>query len=290
MPAHEIAGDHRSKEPSMSEPRNRRPSGRRLSLLLAACALLALIPVTAPSPASAATKPTIVLVHGAFADGSSWTAEVQQLQAHGYTVDVPANPLRGVSYDSAYLRSVLSSIKGPIVLVGHSYGGAVITNAATGNPNVKALVYVSAYAPDVGETLLGLGEKVPGGLVGPKTLALAGFPGPDGQPGTEATIKPSLFPEIAAADLPKPLADALAAEQRPAALGAFGEPSGEPAWKTIPSWAIFGTKDKTIGTPLLRFMAKRAKAKTTLVDGASHLMLASHPEAVTKVILAAAHG
>lgn len=273
----------------MSHSSLSRPPALRLALLLAA-SVLVLVPAVAASPASAAPKPTIVLVHGAFADASSWTAEVQQLQARGYTVDVPANPLRGVSYDSAYLRGILASIKGPIVLAGHSYGGTVITNAATGNPNVKALVYVSAFAPDAGETIQGLGEKVPGGEVGPTTLALRNYPGPDGQPVTEATVKPSLFPEIVAGDLPLPLAKALAAEQRPAALAVLGEPSGEPAWKSIRSWAILGTKDRTIGTPLLRFMAKRARSKTTLVEGASHLMLATHPEAVTKVILAAARG
>ena len=256
----------------------------KMLLALAAVCALAL-----PAQAKAAGKPTIVLVHGAFADASSWAPEVQQLQAKGYTVVAPANPLRGVASDSAYLKSVMAQISGPIVLAGHSYGGMVITNAATGNANVKALVYVAAYAPDQGDSVASLAAKVPGGMVGPATLDIRSFPNPDGTTGQEGYIKPSVFHTIFDADLPLKQSKLLAASQRPASLSALGEPSGPPAWKTIPSYFEVAGKDLAVGTKLEQFEAKRMKAKETVViKGASHLVMLSHPDETTQLILDAA--
>jgi pimeloyl-ACP methyl ester carboxylesterase len=234
-------------------------------------------------------KPTIVLVHGAFADASGWAGVTTRLQRQGYSVLAPTNTLRGVVPDAAYMRSFLSQIRGPIVLVGHSYGGFVITNAATGNPNVKALVYVAAYAPDEGDTVGGLETLAPGGLIGPPTLDIRNYPTPDGQQAPEATIKQSVFHDVFAADLPTSETNVMAAAQRPAALATLGEPSGPPAWRTIPSWYIVAGKDNAIGTKVERIMAKRIKAHTTEVKGASHVVMMSQPVKTTQVILDAAH-
>lgn len=183
---------------------------------------------------------------------------------------------------------MLATVRGPIVLVGHSYGGAVITNAATGNPNVKALVYVAAFAPDTGETLGGLGAAHPGGQIGPSTLDLHPFTAPDGAQGIEGTIKVPYFRRIFAADVPKPLAMAMAVSQRPIAAASLSEASGDPAWRHIPSWFLVAGRDLAIGTELERFEARRMHAKTTVAKGSSHAVLVSHPDLTTKVILAAA--
>ena len=194
---------------------------RRALLVLAAFFVLA-----APAAAKT-TKPTIVLVHGAFADASGWNGVTERLQDRGYTVLAPANPLRGVSADAAYLKNVLSHVSGPIVLVGHSYGGVAITNAATGNPNVKALVYVAAFVPAQGDTVQTLSTPEGGAQLGPDKLDIL----PDGTPeGLEATIKVSAFRDVFAADVPRKLAAVMAASQRPASLVTLGEPSGAPAW------------------------------------------------------------
>jgi pimeloyl-ACP methyl ester carboxylesterase len=256
---------------------------------LIACALAALLLfASTAADARAAAKPTVVLVHGAFADASGWSGVITRLQAKGYPVIAPPNPLRGVAADAAYLKSFLATIKGPIVLVGHSYGGVVITNAATGNPNVKALVYVAAYGPDQGETIGGLGAMIPGGLIGQSTLDFRPFPTADGQQALEGTIKLNVFHKIFAADLPKAETNVMAVSQRPAAVATLTEPTGVPAWKTIPSWYIVAGKDLAIGTKLEQFMAKRMKAKTTVIKGASHVVFISQPEKTTNVILAAA--
>jgi pimeloyl-ACP methyl ester carboxylesterase len=230
-------------------------------------------------------RPTIVLVHGAFADASGWNGVTARLQQKGYTVVAPPNPLRGVAPDAAYMRSFLGQVKGPIVLVGHSYGGVVITNAATGNPNIKALVYVAAYAPDEGDTVGGLEQLAPGGMIGPSSLDIRTFPTADGQQAPEGTIKPSVFHDLFAADLPKSETDVMAAAQRPAALSSLTDPSGPPAWKTIPSWYIVAGKDNAIGTRVERIMAKRMGAHTTEVKDASHVVMMSHPAKTTQVIL-----
>jgi pimeloyl-ACP methyl ester carboxylesterase len=245
----------------------------------------------APSPAaaseSAAAKPTIVLVHGAFADASSWSGVISRLQSRGYKVAAPPNPLRGVAYDAAYVRAFLHTIAGPIVLVAHSYGGVVITNAATGNRHVKALVYVAAFAPRRGESVGELGARVPGGMVGPRTLDIRPYPTPDGGQGLEATIKVGVFHHVFAADLPRSLTRVMAVSQRPASLTTLTDPSGRPAWRTTPSWYIVPGKDLVVGTRLERFMARRMHAHTTEVAGASHVVMLSHPRLTTRVIVRA---
>ena len=230
-------------------------------------------------------KPTIVLVHGAFADGSSWDAVISRLQQDGYTVDVPPNPLQGLSYDSATLRDFLHTIQGPVVLVGHSYGGSVITNAATGDPEVKALVYVDALAPDQGLTMAQLLGAVPGSCAVAANLILVPYPGaPAGA--EDAYLKPSVFGSCLANGLPASEASALAATQRPLSSAAFTEPSGVPAWKTIPSWAVIGTADHAIPPAEQLAMMRAAHAHITEID-APHLSMIADPGAVTEVILEA---
>ena len=236
-----------------------------------------------------AAKPTIVLVHGAWANRSSWDGVTMRLQKEGYTVDVPANPLRSLSGDSAYLASYLSSINGPIVLVGHSYGGAVITNAATGNANVKALVYVDAYIPDQGQSLVDL--TGPGSCFYVPDLGqvfnfvpIPGAPSDD----LDVYVKPDLFPGCFANGLPPKEGAALAAAQRPITTEALNEQSGVPAWKTIPSWAVVGLADHVIPPTGQLAMANNAGAQITEIDDAPHLSMISNPETVTHVIEQAA--
>jgi pimeloyl-ACP methyl ester carboxylesterase len=264
----------------------------RVTRLAVALALaLALCTVTAASAGArsqAPARPTIVLVHGAFADASSWGAVVPRLLHAGYPVLAPANPLRGVGADATYLRRVLARIKGPIVLVGHSYGGVVITNAATGNRQVKALVYVAAFAPDQGESVQELGALVPGGMIGPATLDIEPYPLPDGTDGLEGTIKPDVFRTVFAADLPARQVKTMAVSQRPASLFTLGEETGVPAWRTIPSWYLLPGSDNAIGTKLERFMAQRMGATTVVAPGASHVVMLSRPQQTTQLILAAA--
>ncbi|HEX3612592.1 MAG TPA: alpha/beta hydrolase [Sporichthyaceae bacterium] len=227
-------------------------------------------------------RPTIVLVHGAFADASGWNEVTKRLQAEGYPVVAPANPERGLLIDSAYLSSILSTIDGPVVLVGHSYGGAVITNAAIGHPNVKALVYIAAFAPDLGETVGGLVLKNPGSGLTPENLVLRPYP-----VGVDGYISPRVFHEVFAADLPAETAAIMAAGQRPAETTILVTPSGLPAWRTIPSWYMVAADDKTIPPATERFMAQRAGA-TTVEIRSSHVAMISHPDAVKKLIVDAA--
>ncbi len=232
-------------------------------------------------------KPTIVLVHGAFADASSWTDVIQQLQRKGYTVIAPANPLRGLPVDTKYLSDFLATIDGPVVLVGHSYGGMVMTNAAVGNPNIRALVYIAAFAPDKDDTVGGLASSEPGSLLGPATLTIRPYTKPDGTPSAEGDITPSDYRSVFAADLPATTAAALAASQRPADLAILSDPSGEPAWKTIPSWYMVARQDRTIPAAAERAMAERAGATTVEVNG-SHSVAVSHPGAVADLVVKAA--
>jgi len=242
-------------------------------------------------------RPVIVLEHGAWADASSWTKVIRRLQRDGFTVYAPPNPLRGLSgfpsSDSAYLHDFLpqnAALAGkPVILVGHSYGGAVITNAAVGDPEVKALVYVDAFIPDQGETLGGLLSSVPGSCLGGNPADVFNLvPYPGSPPGdVDIYIKPSLVPGCFASGLPARQAAVIAATQRPLAASTLSEPSGTPAWKTIPSWAVIGTADKVIPPALLQSMAQRAKARITDVN-AGHLSLISRPHAVTQVIINAA--
>jgi pimeloyl-ACP methyl ester carboxylesterase len=234
-------------------------------------------------------KPTVVLVHGAFADASGWNGVTSRLQRKGYTVIAPANPLRSVQGDAAYLASVLATIDGPIVLVGHSYGGEVITNAATGNPNVKALVYVAAFAPDEGETSGELAMKYPGSQLVPENLVLRPYPISATQTGLDGYIKPTKFREIFCADLSRTKAAVMAASQRPGSLNTLSEKSGPPAWKTIPSWYLVAKQDRAIPPASERFMAKRMKAHTREINS-SHVAMTSHPTITTRLIIDADRG
>ena len=260
-----------------------------MALIAGAAGLAALVPLqSVAQPAANAqqqAKPTVVLVHGAFADSSSWDGVVRGLQARHYPVIAAANPLRGPKFDAAAVASVVDSIKGPVVLVGHSYGGSVISAAASGKANVKALVFVAAFAPDAGETALGLTGKFPGSTLGP-TLAP---PVPLADGGKDLYIQQDKFPAQFAADVPVGKARLMAVGQRPIAEAALNEPSDAPAWKSVPSWSVYGSADKNIPPAAMAFMAERAKSvKTVVVKGASHVVMTSHPVAVTKVIAEAA--
>jgi pimeloyl-ACP methyl ester carboxylesterase len=229
--------------------------------------------------------PTVVLVHGAFADASSWNGVVELLQAKGLKVTAPANPLRGIAIDSAYIAGVLDQVRGPILAVGHSYGGAVLTNAATNAENVLGLVYVAAFAPDEGEVL---GEVTGGSKDSVLDTALVPLHYPSGDGGESAVefaIDPAKFHDAFAADLPAEQTAVLAATQRPVAE-AVSEPSGPPAWKRLPSWAAVASSDTAAGTDVIRSMAERAGATITELEG-SHVIMISQPQAVTDVILEA---
>ena len=252
-------------------------------------AALCVVALVLADPAGAAdkseSKPTIVLVHGAFAGSSSWNGVITDLTADGYKVIAAANPLRSVKSDSAYLSSLLGTIEGPIVLVGHSYGGEVINSAAVGSTKVKGLVFVAGVAPDAGESAASLGDRFPGGTLG-ETLA-APAPLPDG--GADLYIEPSRYWAQFAADVPEVDATQMAATQRPVTKAALSEPSGAPAWRTIPSWFIYGSLDKNIPRSLHAFMAERAKSRETVeIQGASHVVMISHPADVAALIERAA--
>ena len=269
-----------------------------------AAVLLASVPshaasaVTATAGGGSSAKPVIVLEHGAWADASSWDEVIAGLQRQGFTVYAPPNPLRGVLYDSTYLKDFLTQnpvLAGkPVILVGHSYGGFVITNAATGDPEVKALVYVDAFIPDVHDTLAGLLANSGSCLGGSPAdvFNVVPYPNPVGTGGpsgdVDTYIKPDVVPGCFASGLPAPQAAVIAAIQRPLALSTLGEPSGPPAWKTIPSWAVIGTADRVIPPAELTFMAQRAGAHITDVN-AGHLSMISRANTVTKVIIDAAN-
>ncbi len=253
----------------------------RLSSLLLPFALLL---TGAAHAQSAPEKPVIVLVHGAFAESSSWEPVITRLEKDGYTVIAAANPLRSVASDGAAVASVVRSIKGPVVLVGHSYGGPVITEAANGNANIKALVYVAGFAPDTGESAATLSTKFPGSTLGDalRPVSLA-----DG--GQDLYIQSAKFHAQFAADVPAAKAAIMAATQRPITAAALGEPTGKPAWKTLPSYMIYGSDDRNIPAAVMQFMAERAKAKKTVaIPGGSHALMVSHPAEVTAMIEAAA--
>jgi len=229
--------------------------------------------------------PTVVLVHGAFADAASWNGVIERLQAKGIPVIAPANPLRGIAHDSAYTAAVFEQIEGPVLAVGHSYGGAVITNAATDAKNVVGLVYVAAFAPEEGETL-GAAEAGSKDSVLNNALVPRQYPTADGGSATEFYIDPAKARDAFAGDLSDQQAALIAATQRPVAESAFSEPNGPPAWKHLPSWAVLATGDKAAGTDVVRSMAERAGATITEVDG-SHVIMVSQPQAVAEVILEA---
>lgn len=229
------------------------------------------------------TKPTVVLVHGAFADASGWNGVAHRLIRDGYPVLAPANPLRSVSSDSAYLASILATLRGPVVLVAHSYGGMVITNAATGNTNVRALVYVAAFMPDRDETLLGLQTRYPGSQLNEAALDFR----PYGDGLVDGYIKKEVFRDVFAGDVPRVTTDLMWASQRPADARTLGEPSGTPAWRTVPSWYLVARDDRVLPAAAQRFMAQRAHAQVREVS-ASHVAMISHSAAATDVIKRAA--
>ena len=231
------------------------------------------------------TKPTVVLVHGAFADSSGWSDVAGRLMRAGYPVLAFSNPLRGPTSDGEYLRSFLGEIDGPIVLVGHSYGGVVITNAATGNPNVRSLVYVAAYAPAEGESVADANHLGGGHTVVTDHLVVRPFPGATGGDG-DAYIDTAWFHELFAQDLDRRTTDFMAASQRPGALAALVTPSGPPAWAEIPSWYLVASQDRIIPPEAERAMAERAGSTVVEVDS-SHVAMMSHPETVTRLIRAA---
>ena len=237
--------------------------------------------------------PNVVLVHGAWADAASWNKVIQRLQEGGFAVYAPPNPLRGLPQDSAYLRGFLNrnpAFAGrPVVLAGHSYGGAVITGAAGGDPQVKALVYVDAFIPDQGETIGQLAAVKPGScLLGDPAEIFDSVPYPGGPADdVDLYIKQSRVAGCFATGLPPGMAAVIAATQRPLAASAFGEPAGSPAWKTVPSWAVIGTADRVIPPAALTFMAERAGAQITEL-AAGHLSMIAYPESVSQVIEQAA--
>ncbi|PMR61740.1 alpha/beta hydrolase [Verrucosispora sp. ts21] len=231
-------------------------------------------------------KPTVVLVHGAFADSSSWNDVVVRLQRDGYPVLAASNPLRDLASDAAYVRSVLDSVGGPIVLAGHSYGGTVLSSAAAGHPNVKALVYLAALAPDRGESTAELLSMFPGNTLG-QNLKAVPYPLPGGGTGTDLYVDPAAFHKHFAADVPAKVARLMAATQRPAATTALETKATVAAWRTIPSWALIATEDRAIPLATQRFMARRAGSHTVEVK-ASHAVTVSQPDRVAKLITQAA--
>jgi pimeloyl-ACP methyl ester carboxylesterase len=250
---------------------------RKITRVLGLTAALALL---GTAMAQAQPKPTIVLVHGAFAESSSWNAVITELTRDGYVAIAAANPLRSVAGDGASVSTIVRSISGPVVLVGHSYGGPVITEAANGNANVKALVYVAGFAPDTGESCLKLSEMFPGSTLG---SAIAPVPLPEG--GQDLYIQPAKFHAQFAADVPEEQALLMAATQRPIAQAALAEAAGVASWKKLPSYMIYGSDDRNIPAAVMSFMAKRAHAvKTVVVEGASHSVMISHPDEVTSLI------
>lgn len=233
-------------------------------------------------PATDAAKPTVVLVHGAFADSSSWNGVIALLKSNGYSVIAAANPLRGLHADAKYLRSVLDGVNGPIVIAGHSYGGTVMSEAADSNPRVKALVYVASFSPEQGESTGELAAKFPGNELGPALNAVP-LATADGQDATDLYIQQDKFWEVFAADVPHDVAALMAVTQRPIVADALEEKATRTAWKTIPTWNLVTVQDLAVPAQSQRFMAERAKSHTVEVD-ASHAVTVSQPGAVARLI------
>ena len=276
----------------------RKPTRRGIAALAVAAALSlaalggAAFPAAASSAPQAQTaknvpapaiKPTIVFVHGAFADSSGWNLVAAGLQAKGYPVISFSNPLRGPQHDGEYLRQFLSTISGPVVLVGHSYGGAVISNGATGNPNVKSLVYIAAYALAEGESVQAANSLGGGHTDVIDHLVLRPFPGATAGD-ADAYIDPDFFPQLFAQDIPESVAQSMAGSQRPGALASLVVPSGPAAWETIPSWYMVAKNDRIIPPEAERAMATRANATTVEVNS-SHVPMISQPQKVISLIV-----
>lgn len=256
---------------------------RNLLLAVLGASLLLAGATTAQAATSgqATEKPTIVLLHGAYADGSSWSGVTSRLQSDGYNVVAPAVPLRGIASDTSYLSGVLANISGPKVLVGHSYGGALVSELA-GTPGVKSLVYVAAFIPQAGETLGALNSQFPGSELGDITTVIS-YPG-----GVDLALNPATAGPVLGADIPARQGAVFLAAQRPVAASAFSEPVEKSAPAALPKYAVIPTGDKAIAPAAERFMATRAGATKVEIDGASHLVAVSQPAAVTKVIERAA--
>lgn len=257
---------------------------KKVTGILALAAGIALSGAAFAPNVAAQEKPTIVLVHGAFAESSGWNAVIAELKRDGYDAVAVGNPLRSVASDAAAVTAVLRSIGGSVVLVGHSYGGPVITEAANGADNVRALVYVAGFLPETGESSFELSGKFPGSTLGealqPVELA-------DG--GQDLYIQPAKFHDQFAADVPSEQTALMAATQRPVTLAALQEASGVASWKTLPSYVIYGSDDRNIPAEVMAFMAQRAQAvKTVMVAGASHALMISHPHEVAGLIEEAA--
>jgi pimeloyl-ACP methyl ester carboxylesterase len=232
---------------------------------------------------TASSRPTVALVHGAFADSSGWNDVVAQLHAAGITAQAVSNPLRGIAADTAYVASAIRQIPGPVLAVGHSYGGAIITNAAPQAGNVVGLVYVAAFAPDEGETLGGIEGDSKDSVLNSALLQLQYPSGAGSETAVEFAIDPAKFHDAFAADLPPEQAAVMAATQRPVAAAGFTETNGTPGWKNLPSWAVVATGDKAAGADVVRSMAQRAGATITEAEG-SHVIMISQPQVVTTVI------
>jgi pimeloyl-ACP methyl ester carboxylesterase len=243
--------------------------------------------MTTPAPAyRGGIPPTVLLVHGAFADASSWAGVVPELLAAGIDVLAPANPLRELTTDAAYIAGVAAEIDGPVLLAGHSYGGAVITVAGAQATNVVGLVYIAAYAVDEGESAVDINGRFPQTRLG-LALRPVTFTNGRGALAVELYIKGDAFQAVFAADLPEPLTTVLAATQRPITAAALeGRPEAV-AWRTLPSWYMVATRDQALHPQAQRFMAQRADALTVEVD-ASHLVMLSQPAAVAELIRTAA--
>jgi len=261
--------------------------GAPVGAVVITVALLSGCSPTKPAAAAPAdgVKPTVVLVHGAWADASSWDGEITALQQRGYDVRAIANPLENLTTDSEYVSAFVKTIPGPVVLVGHSYGGSVITNAAAGTPNVKALVYVDAAAPAVGETNGSLSGSDSVLKQKPESELFEKLPYPGAPPGAvDLYLKKDIFLHYFGNDLPAEEATRLWATQRSASTSAFETPSQFAAWETIPSWYFISSGDQIITPTSEHAMAERAGSHVTVFDGGSHLTLISHPDAVTAVI------
>ncbi len=242
--------------------------------------LTAAVALSGAATVQAADKPTIVLVHGAFADSSGWNGVVSKLNRDGYRVVAAANPLRSLKTDAEAVSTLVKSISGPVILVGHSYGGQVITEAAAGAGNVKALVYVAAFLPEAGESVLSLSGKFPGGTLGP-ALAPVGLPNGD----EDFYIQPAKFHDQFAADVPAATAALMAATQRPVTDRALSDMATTATWKQLPSYVIYGSADRNVPAQAERFMAERAQARETVaVEGGSHALMVSHPDKVAALI------
>lgn len=263
----------------------------KLSDLARAATAIGIVTLQLSAPANASTsaampaKPTVVLVHGAFAESASWNAVERDLRARDFPVIAAANPLRGVRTDAAYVAAIVAAVPGPVVLVGHSYGGSVISAAAQGMPNVKSLVFVAAFAPEPGESAIDLSSRFPGSTLGAALAEPVLLP--DGA--KDLYIRQDLFAAQFAADVAPGAALLMAVSQRPVTEAALAEGAPAAAWKTVPSWFIYGDRDKNIPPAAMAFMAQRANArKTVVLKGASHVVMISKPAAVTRLIVEAA--